>query len=201
MQSGLRKNALVKHQESKHSNQTPSFRAKVLKAGIRFNTDRFVLEALHIRNANDDQSIELLNQKGEWGHGGIVRLRADQLQWGSLNWFYNTSNMLYIDTYAIFNASQFYTLNFSTLKEKLKVHTYVKFSQTLGLSIACERTALGRYTFQHQDWKKKVCFEKLKLHMPTTWTFSRYSWPLKQQKLNLWFFKIDPFCCLLIFRG
>ena len=80
VQSGQRKNALVKHQESKHSNQTPSFRAKVLKAGIRFNTDRFVLEALHIRNTNDDHNIELLNQKGEWGHGGIVRLRADQQQ-------------------------------------------------------------------------------------------------------------------------
>ena len=80
VQSGQRSNALAKHQLAKHNTEDPNFKTEILKAGIRFNSDRFVREALHIRDANDDASIELLNQKGEWGHGGIVRLRADKEQ-------------------------------------------------------------------------------------------------------------------------
>ena len=77
VQNSQRSNALAKHQQAKHSNLVPNFKAKILRGGVRFNTDRFVLEALHIRDRHDNPNVDLLNQKGEWGYGGIPRLLAD----------------------------------------------------------------------------------------------------------------------------
>ena len=66
---------LVKH----HSNAPPgidaNFTTEVLHRSVRFNLDRFVTEALEIDRARDDPSVNLLNQKSEWGQQTLPRLR------------------------------------------------------------------------------------------------------------------------------
>ena len=41
-------NAQSKHHWSKHPNQQPSFTTEVIRSGIKYNTDRFIFEALKI---------------------------------------------------------------------------------------------------------------------------------------------------------
>ena len=76
MRSKYVKNALFKHQRLKHQGQPEAvFEAETIQNGIRYNLERFVAESLHIENAKNDPHIELMNQKGEWGHGGIRRVQ------------------------------------------------------------------------------------------------------------------------------
>ena len=72
------RSSLAKHHNMKHPGQNPNFQARNVKSGVRFNSDRFLYEALAIQDANDDPNVLLLNQKGEWGQRGIPRLRVDQ---------------------------------------------------------------------------------------------------------------------------
>ena len=72
------RSSLVKHQNLKHPGQNPRLQARNVKSGVRFNTDRFLHEALAIQDANDNPDVLLLNQKGEWGQAVIPRLRVDQ---------------------------------------------------------------------------------------------------------------------------
>ena len=78
LQGGLRKNAPVKHQTVMHRNTNPEFKAKIIKGGIRFNLDRFVLESQKIQETNDDPGVVILNSKSEWGSRGVPRLTVDQ---------------------------------------------------------------------------------------------------------------------------
>ena len=67
-------NAQRKHHWSKHPNQQPIFTTEVIRSGIKYNTDRFIFEALKIEKARVDPNLNLLNQKSEWGNNGLVRL-------------------------------------------------------------------------------------------------------------------------------
>ena len=78
LQNRTRNSALSKHQEATHPNTQPEFQGSIVKGGIRFNVERFILESIKISEANDDSNVNLLNQKGEWGDRGIPRLRVDQ---------------------------------------------------------------------------------------------------------------------------
>ena len=57
-------NALAKHQRHKHQGQEQRFKAKIERSGLRFNSDRFIHEALVIQDANEDTNVLLMNQKG-----------------------------------------------------------------------------------------------------------------------------------------
>ena len=69
------KNAMAKHQRKVHQQdaQVPVFEAEPIMSSIKFNLERFVMEALAIEKAKSKADI-LMNQKGEWGHYGITRL-------------------------------------------------------------------------------------------------------------------------------
>ena len=70
------KNALAKHQRLSHPNDSPRFVMTKVSAGIRFNLDRQISEALEIEEARNNPDIQLLNQRSEWGNAGLPRLRV-----------------------------------------------------------------------------------------------------------------------------
>ena len=78
LQNKTRNSALSKYQESTHQNTQPDFQGSIVKGGIRFNVERFILESIKISEGNDGTSVNLLDQKGEWGERDIPRLRTDK---------------------------------------------------------------------------------------------------------------------------
>ena len=78
LQNRSRTSALSKHQEAAHPNDQPDFKGSIVKGGMRFNVDRFILEVIRISEGNQDTNVNLLNQKGEWGDKGIPLFRIDQ---------------------------------------------------------------------------------------------------------------------------
>ena len=60
-----------------HPAQQPEFRTKIIKGGFRWNLERNIFEALEIAQQSRNININLLNQKSEWGHQGLVRLQVD----------------------------------------------------------------------------------------------------------------------------
>ena len=71
---GTESNPLVKHHSVNHPGINPNFHTGILHGGIRFNLDRFVVEALEIDSAREDQNVIVLNQKAEWGQQSLPRL-------------------------------------------------------------------------------------------------------------------------------
>ena len=61
---------------AKHNGTPPLFSTTVVKAGVRFNVERFCYEGLHIEDLKNDQNVKLLNQRSEWGNTGLVRLNV-----------------------------------------------------------------------------------------------------------------------------
>ena len=76
VRGGYQSNALSKHSQLDHRNVNVEFRSKVLRGGIKYNLDIFILEAHMIHKYSQDNSINLLNQRGEWGHRGLPRLQV-----------------------------------------------------------------------------------------------------------------------------
>ena len=74
------KNPLAKHQVLMHTNDTPRFEMSVISGNIRYNLDRQISEALEIEHFKNDPSIQILNQRSEWGNTGLPRLRVTNQQ-------------------------------------------------------------------------------------------------------------------------
>ena len=74
LRRGQNSNALVKHQKHKHRDRSPRFKSKVVKGGIQYNLDRFITEAYYIDQNAKNPEVNTLNQRGEWGNRGLVRL-------------------------------------------------------------------------------------------------------------------------------
>ena len=80
---GDNKSALSKHRKSNHPNiviesvtdVAKVFEAKIIKSGVRFNTQRYIQEAIQIEKINRDTSVRLLNSRAEWGNNRVRRLR------------------------------------------------------------------------------------------------------------------------------
>ena len=72
---GRRSNAMVKHKMTEHPNSQVTFHAKPVRGQIKFNVDRYIRESQAIYKASLDPSINLLNQRSEWGHRGVPRLQ------------------------------------------------------------------------------------------------------------------------------
>ena len=71
---GQTKNALAKHHRATHQGLEPGFEAEILRSGVKFNLDRYVLEAHTIFKHSQNQNIQLLNQRGEFGYQPLPRL-------------------------------------------------------------------------------------------------------------------------------
>lgn len=76
LRSNQRSNAMVKHRENMHRGQEVKFMAEPVKGGIVYNVDRFILEAVHIDKNSRNPNVNLLNQRGEWGHTSLNRLHV-----------------------------------------------------------------------------------------------------------------------------
>ena len=74
-----RTHALTRHHMTKHANIEPDFKTKNIKGHVKFNLDRYIFEGLTIEKHARDESIDLLNQRGEWGRS-IPRLVARDRQ-------------------------------------------------------------------------------------------------------------------------
>ena len=73
---GQTRNALAKHQASKHRGQAPRYQSKPIRGGITYNLDRYILEAYMIDLNHRNPEVNTLNQRGEWGNRGLPRLEV-----------------------------------------------------------------------------------------------------------------------------
>ena len=78
LRSSHNANALVKHMSSFHPNQQADFETNAVRGGMKFNLNRFILEALLIEGAKGTPNCVVMNSRSEWGHRGIVRLTVAQ---------------------------------------------------------------------------------------------------------------------------
>ena len=69
-----RSNAMAKHHLAEHRNSAPKFQSKPVRGPMTYNLDRFILEGLLIEQNCQNPEVFVLNQRGEWGGGGLVRL-------------------------------------------------------------------------------------------------------------------------------
>ena len=70
IRTGAETNAMVKHQQNHHPNETPEFSYKLDRAW-KTSLQRQIREGIKIQE--EDQNL-LMNSKGEWGHNGIPRI-------------------------------------------------------------------------------------------------------------------------------
>ena len=75
IRSRSERNALSLHHLQNHTGEDPNFTAKILRGPMRYNHERFVLEAVKIQESNRNPNINTLNQRGEWGYRGLARLQ------------------------------------------------------------------------------------------------------------------------------
>ena len=50
-----------------HQNEDGNFVTTCLAGGIRYNLDRFILEAIEIEEAKNDANTNVMNSRSEWG--------------------------------------------------------------------------------------------------------------------------------------
>ena len=71
-------NALAKHLVDRHLDEEVEFTTTCLSGGMKFNLNRFILEAIEIEDAKCDPKINILNSRSEWGGKGLPRLVVHQ---------------------------------------------------------------------------------------------------------------------------
>ena len=70
------KNAQSKHHWGERPTEDPEFETTIVEYPHRFNLERYISESIQIEGAKLDPSVNLVNQRSEWGHTGVVRLGA-----------------------------------------------------------------------------------------------------------------------------
>ena len=70
------RNAQSKHHWGEHPTEDPYFETVMVEYPHRFNLERYIAESIQIEGARLDPSINLMNQRSEWGHTGVIRLGA-----------------------------------------------------------------------------------------------------------------------------
>ena len=61
VRKGQTSNALAKHHKYTHQGLEPGFEAEILRSGVKFHLDRYVLEAHTIFKHSQNQNVQLLN--------------------------------------------------------------------------------------------------------------------------------------------
>ena len=69
-------NALGKHMSLCHANENASFETEILQGGIRYNLERFILEALEIEQIKNTPDVHIMNSRSEWGGKGLPRIQV-----------------------------------------------------------------------------------------------------------------------------
>ena len=67
-------NALAKHMSLYHSDEEANFVTTCISGGIKFNLNRFILEAIEIEEARLNPEIRVMNSRSEWGGKGLPRI-------------------------------------------------------------------------------------------------------------------------------
>ena len=73
---GQQSNSMAKHHKLSHRGLDPQFQSTILRGGIQYNLDRYILEAYNIEQTKQNPNVVLLNQRGEWGNRGLPRLET-----------------------------------------------------------------------------------------------------------------------------
>ena len=71
-------NALGKHMANFHKNEEATFSTEILQGGIKYNLERFILEAIEIEEARNTPDIVIMNSRSEWGGKGLPRIQVTQ---------------------------------------------------------------------------------------------------------------------------
>ena len=58
---GQKSNSMAKHHKFSHRGLDTHFQSTILRGGIQYNLDRYILEAYNIKQANQNQNLVLLN--------------------------------------------------------------------------------------------------------------------------------------------
>ena len=74
---GDKTNPISKHQILEHPGTPPHLEAEILKGSVKFNTDRYIFESLKIEEFQGDHNVKILNNKSEWGHTSLKRVRIE----------------------------------------------------------------------------------------------------------------------------
>ena len=62
-------NALGKHMSLCHKNENATFETEILQGGIRYNLERFILEALEIEQVKNTPDVHIMNIQSGGGKG------------------------------------------------------------------------------------------------------------------------------------
>ena len=59
-----------------HSNEEANFETEILQGGIKYNLERFILEALEIEEIKNTPDVNIMNSRSEWGGKGLPRIQV-----------------------------------------------------------------------------------------------------------------------------
>ena len=75
MRNAMARHYMVEHPEVDRATDPTPFTAKVVGRGaIKSNLERYITEAVLIKDANENEDLKLLNSRGEWGRARLTRL-------------------------------------------------------------------------------------------------------------------------------
>ena len=73
------KNALGKHSALHHEGEVSvEFETEILQGGMKYNLERFILEAIEIEEGRNNPAYTIMNSRSEWGGRGLPRIQVVQ---------------------------------------------------------------------------------------------------------------------------
>ena len=73
------KNALGKHSALHHEGEVSvEFETEILQGGMKYNLERFILEAIEIEEGRNNPAYTIMNSRSEWGGRGLPRIEVVQ---------------------------------------------------------------------------------------------------------------------------
>ena len=70
-------NALGKHSALHHVGENVfEFVSEILQGGMKYNLERFIMEAIEIEEGRDNPEYTIMNSRSEWGGHGLPRIQV-----------------------------------------------------------------------------------------------------------------------------